>query len=629
EAAFPELASEDSPSHRVGGAPLDSFRPARHALPMLSLDNARHQEDETAFADIRDFDARVRRMLGTDDPVEYLCELKLDGVAVELTYEEGRLRLGATRGDGQTGEDITANLRTIGSVPLVLQPPCPSLIDVRGEVYIELEDFRRFNRRLEEDGDAVFANPRNAAAGSLRQLDPKQTAKRPLRIFCYGVGRLEGAEVATQQQLLEKMRAWGLRTNLEQTRLAHGVEEVIACYRHWLEQRDRLPYEIDGVVVKVNRLDLQQRLGATARAPRWAIAMKFPPRQATTRVLDIKVQVGRTGALTPVAVLEPVQVSGVTVARASLHNWDEINRLGLCIGDSVVVERAGDVIPDVVRVLTDRRTGRERPFPEPTTCPSCGAPVTRLQDEVVPRCQGLACPARLKEAIRHYASRGAMDIEGLGEKTIDQLLEKGLVRSVADLYRLEPGQLAALDRLGEKSADNLVRAIDASRTRPLSRFLFALGIRHVGSHLARVLAGHFGSLEALAAADEEALMAVHEVGPRVCESLRAFFADPGNRQILDELRSLGVRPEPEQRPAADGPLAGKTYVFTGKLERFSREQAEALVRSLGGSASSSVSRKTDTVVAGPNAGSKLDKAQKLGIEILSEEEFLERIEALK
>ncbi|TYO96083.1 DNA ligase (NAD+) [Geothermobacter ehrlichii] len=624
EKEWPELATPDSPSRRVGAPPLASFRQVRHAEPMLSLENALDEEE------FIEFDARVRRALGSDEPVTYLCEMKLDGVAVELTYQDGVLAVGSTRGDGTVGEEITDNLRTIGSVPLRLNRPCPELVDVRGEVYIELEDFRRFNRRREEEGEAAFANPRNAAAGSLRQLDPRQTAKRPLRIFCYGVGRLVGEEIASQQQLLERFRQWGLRTNVAGTRLARGADEVIACYRELLEQREQLPFEIDGMVVKVNDRALQRQLGAKSRTPRWAIAMKFPPRQATTTVEEIRVQVGRTGALTPVAVLKPVEVSGVTVSRASLHNWDEIARLDIRVGDTVVVERAGDVIPDVVKVLTDRRTGSERLVDPPDSCPACGSPVARLQDEVVPRCQGLACPARLKEAIRHFASRQAMDIDGLGERTIDQLLNKGLVASVADLYRLTRDDLLPLERMGEKSADKLLRAIDISRKRPLDRFLFALGIRHVGSHLARLLARHFPTLEALAAAAEETLLAIHEIGPRVTESLRAFFASPRNREILEQLRQLGVEPQPVEEVAADaGPLAGKIYVFTGSLEKLKRREAQQMVERLGGKAAGSVSRRTDTVVAGQDAGSKLEKALQLGIEIISEAEFLQRIEELE
>jgi len=623
EERFPELVTPDSPSRRVGAPPLETFRQVRHAEPMLSLENAL---DEEEFVE---FDARVRRALGSDEPVTYLCEMKLDGVAVELTYQDGVLVTGSTRGDGTVGEEITDNLRTIGSIPLRLNRPCPELVDVRGEVYIELEDFRRFNRRREEEGESTFANPRNAAAGSLRQLDPRQTARRPLRIFCHGVGRLIGEEIASQQQLLERFRRWGLRTNVAGTRLARGVDEVIACYRDLLAKREQLPFEIDGMVVKVNDRALQRQLGAKSRSPRWAIAMKFPPRQATTTVEDVRIQVGRTGALTPVAILRPVEVSGVTVSRASLHNWDEIARLDLRIGDTVVVERAGDVIPDVVRVRTENRTGGERTIEPPVSCPACGAPVARLPDEVVPRCQDLACPARLKEAIRHFASRAAMDIEGLGERTVDQLLAGGLVTSVADLYRLTIDDLLPLERMGEKSAGKLLRAIDASRKRPFDRFLFALGIRHVGSHLARVLARHFSSLDELAAADEETLLAIHEIGPRVSESLRAFFASPRNREILAQLRQLGVEPQPLTAQAAgSAPLAGKTYVFTGSLEKLKRREARQLVERLGGRAAGSVSRNTDTVVAGRDAGSKLEKARQLGIEIISEEEFLQRIEEL-
>jgi DNA ligase (NAD+) len=619
EKRFPELASPDSPSQRVGAPPLEKFETVRRALPMLSLENALDE------AEMREFDARIRRFLATEEEIDYVCELKLDGVAVELVYEQGKLVTGSTRGDGTTGEKITENLKTIPSVPLVLAQPPPPLLEVRGEVYMDLADFQAFNREREEEGEPTFVNPRNAAAGSLRQLNSAVTARRPLRIFCYGLGRVEGAEFATHLQALEGLQQWRLRVNLEETRVVRGIDGVIEFFREQQERREKLPYEIDGVVVKVNDLALQRELGEKTRTPRWAVACKFPPRQAVTVIEDIQLQVGRTGAITPVARLRPVEVSGVTVSRASLHNWDEIARLDVRVGDQVVVERAGDVIPDVVRVLAEKRSGKERVVPLPETCPECGSPVVRLEGEVVPRCQGLSCPARLRESIKHFASRTGMDIDGLGDRYIDQLLRLDLVDSVAGLYTLAKEDLFRFDRMGDKLADNLLAAIDASRRRPLPRFLFALGIRHVGQHMAKVLGRQFGSLENLGQASREDLLAIHEVGPQVAESVVNFFRSPRNLDILRQLRAAGVVPETEKRRAG-GPLSGKTFVFTGALARFSRKEAQERVERLGGRAAGSVSKKTDYVVAGEEAGSKLDRARQLGVSVLSEEDFLQMME---
>jgi DNA ligase (NAD+) len=621
EEQFPDLISPTSPSRRVGAPPLDKFEPVRHSLPMLSLENALDEQE------MRDFDDRTRRFLASDEPVEYVCEPKMDGVAVELVYRDGRFVLGSTRGDGVTGEKITENLRTISTIPLELGDECPPLFEVRGEIYMDLAAFRNLNREREEEGLAVFANPRNASAGSLRQLDSSITARRPLQICCYGVGQIEGPQPATHYQLLEQLHRRGLRVHLDKIRLARGIDEVIGCFRLLEEIREQLPFEIDGMVVKVNRLDLQRELGEKTRTPRWAIAWKFPPRQAVTEVEDIVLQVGRTGAITPVARLRPVEVSGVTVSRASLHNWDEIARLDVRIGDRVVVERAGDVIPDVVRVLPEHRTGDERQVALPETCPSCGGPVTKLEGEVVPRCQELSCPARVIEALKHFVSRRAMDIDGLGEKTLEQLLQRGLVRSPADLYRLTKEDLLACERMGEKSSDNLLLAIEASKLRSLDRLLHALGIRHVGEHLARLLARQFGSLGELAAANRDQLLAIHEIGPQVADSVVDFFARDRNRRILEELQRAGVEPRAEARRAG-GPLTGKSFVFTGSLVHFKRTQAQEMVEQMGGRATGSVSKKTDYVVAGSDAGSKLDRARELGVTILSEEEFgqlLERI----
>ena len=617
EDQFPDLITADSPSQRVGAPPLAGFAAHRHSLPMLSLENATNADE------LREFDQRARKFLATDAELDYICEMKLDGVAVALTYEQGVLTLGATRGDGTTGEQVTENLRTIATIPLRLQPPFPDRLEVRGEVYMALADFRRFNRQREEDGLPTFANPRNLAAGSLRQLDSRETAKRPLTIFIYGVADPAQLPAATSHSdLLQELARMGLRVNHSGTRVGTGADGVEQIYQQLLQQRDALPFEIDGMVVKVDDLRLQQELGEKTRTPRWAIAYKFPPRQATTTVQDIVLQVGRTGAITPVAQLAPVTVSGVTVSRASLHNWDEIARLDVRIGDSVVVERAGDVIPDVVRVLTGQRTGEERPCPLPETCPACGSPVARLPEEVVPRCQGLACPAQLKEALKHFCSRGAMDIEGLGDRLLDQLLQRGLVRSPADLYRLGAEDFFQLDRMGDILAAKLVTAIDTSRARPLSRFLYALGIRHVGVHLAKVLARQFSGLAALEQATVDQLLAIHEIGEAAAGSVLGFFRNPRNQQILAEMAAAGVRPTAEETSPANGPWAGQTIVLTGGLERLGRREAQERIARLGGRAAGSVSKKTSLVIAGRDAGSKLAKAQELGIPVWDEDRFV-------
>lgn len=619
EGAFPELATPTSPSQRVGAAPLEKFEPVRHTLPMLSLENA---FDE---GEMREFDARIKRFLATDEEIEYVCEMKMDGVAVELVYRDGELETGSTRGDGSTGEKITENLKTIPSVPLLLRPPFPARLEVRGEVYMDLEDFQALNQEREEEGLPAFANPRNATAGSLRQLDSSITARRPLRIFCYGTGLVEGETPPTHYRFLEQLRKWGLRVDPNGIRLVRGIEGGLAYYRELMKTREDLPFEIDGMVVKVNDLALQRELGEKTRTPRWAIAYKFPPRQAVTVIEDVQLQVGRTGAITPVALLRPVEVSGVTVSRASLHNWDEIGRLGVMKGDQVVVERAGDVIPDVVKALEEKRTGGETPIALPERCPECGSPVKKLEGEVVPRCQGLSCPAQLKESIKHFVSRRGMDIDGLGDRYINQLLKLSLVGSVADLYTLNREDLFNFERMGEKLAENLMNAIAASKRRPLSRFLYALGIRHVGEHLAKLLARQFGSLKELAKVSREELLDIHEIGPQVADSVTNFFRSPDNREILRRLEEAGVVPETEDRRAG-GPLAGKTFVFTGALSRFSRKEAQEMAEKLGARAAGSVSKKTDYVVAGEEAGSKLARAKELGVTVLSEEAFLSMIE---
>jgi len=617
EARHPELSTPDSPTQQVGAPPSEKFAPVKHALPMLSLKNVKNGEE------FRDFDKSLRStFLASTADIEYVCEMKLDGVAVELVYEQGLLVKASTRGDGTTGEDITDNIRTIRCVPQRLTPPCPELVDIRGEVYFGLDAFRQLNRQQEEAAAKTFANPRNAAAGSLRQLDATVTAARPLQMFCYGAGRLEGERPGTHRQLLDIFAGWGLPVNLAGTTVASGVDEVLQHFTELLANRESLPFEIDGMVVKVNSLDLQQELGEISRTPRWAVAFKFPPRQETTRVEAIVLQVGRTGAITPVAQLQPVVVGGVTVSRASLHNWDEIARLDVRVGDRVVVERAGDVIPDVVRVLTEDRDGSEKPVPLPEQCPECQGPVSKAAGEVVPRCTNPHCPARTIERLKHFVSRNAMDIDGLGEKQLQQLIDRGRLRDVADLYTLSRDDLFAMERMGETLADKLLQSIDASRTRPLSRLLFGLGIRHVGEHTARLLARHFPNLEALATCGSEQLLRIHEVGTKVVESVQAFFSDPEQQQMLARLRQAGVDPTPEATITNDSRFTGKTFVITGTLESMGRKDAEERIVGLGGRAAGSVSKKTDFVVAGPGAGSKLARAEELGIAVLSEAEFV-------
>jgi DNA ligase (NAD+) len=617
EAAHPELVTPASPSQRVGAAPLAKFAPVPHAIPMLSLKNVK---DASEFVE---FDASIRgTFLALAGTIEYACEMKLDGVAVELTYEAGQLVAGSTRGDGFTGENILANLRTIAAIPQRLTGNYPQLVDVRGEVFMELDAFQELNRRQEEVGERSFANPRNAAAGSLRQLDTAVTAGRPLRLCCYGVGRLDGSVPATQLELLHWLQQWGLPVNLADTATARGPAEVIAYYQQLLARRDTLSFEIDGAVVKVNALAQQQELGEVSRSPRWAVAFKFPPRQAETVVEAVSLQVGRTGAITPVAHLQPVEVSGVMVARASLHNWDEINRLDLHIGDRVIVERAGDVIPDVVKVLSDRRSGRELPVPPPERCPECSGGVVKPDNGVVYRCINPLCPAQALQRLKHFVSRQAMDIDGLGEKQLVQLLDRGRIEDVADLYRLDSADLFTLERMGVTLAGKLLQAIDASRSRPLSRLLYALGIRHVGEHTARVLAKRFASLDEIAAAGIEQLKVIHEIGDKVAEAVVDYFASPANQLLLKKLLQFGVRPTAEATVQQGGPLQGLTLVITGSLSTLDRSAAEALVERLGGRAAGSVSKKTDYLVAGENAGSKLERARSLGIKIIDEAEFL-------
>lgn len=619
EAAHPALITPDSPSQRVGAAPLAEFAAVTHEVAMLSL------EKTATPTELEDWANRCRSRLG-EESMAFCCEPKIDGVAVALVYANGQLALAATRGDGQTGEDITANVRTIGAVPLRLRGDgIPSRFEVRGEIYIAKRDFAAFNERARERGERTLVNPRNGAAGSLRQLDPKLTASRPLTMYCYGLGWIEGDwRPQTQMEALERLAAWGLRTNPE-AKLAADLGACQAYIDGIARRRESLAYDIDGVVVKVNALDQQRRLGAMTRKPRWAVAYKYPAEEATTEVLGVEFQVGRTGAITPVAKLAPVFVGGVTVSNATLHNMDEVARLGLRIGDRVMVRRAGDVIPQVASVIVEQRPEDAPAIELPESCPACGSPVARPEGEAVARCSAAPtlCPAQRKEGLRHFASRLAMDIEGLGEKLIDQFVENGLVRAPADLYRLEGECLSELPRMGEKSARNLLDALQASKSTTLARFIYALGIREVGEATAQSLANHFGGLEALRDASPEVLEVVPDVGPIVAEKIAAYFGNPDNAQAVDELVAVGIAWPAIEAVADSLPLAGQTWVLTGSLEQMSRNEAKRKLTGLGAKVAGSVSGKTAQVVAGPGAGSKLAKAGQLEVPVMDEAEFME------
>ncbi len=617
EEKYPDLLTPDSPTQRVGGPPSEAFTPVEHAVPMLSLSNVDREED------FLEFHRRAAQGLETDK-VEYIAEPKFDGVSVELVYEDGVLVHGSTRGDGETGEEITSNIKTIPTVPLRLleDKNPPPLIDVRGEVLISVENFRKLNEKQEAEGGKMFANPRNAAAGSLRQLDPKIPASRPLEIFAWGVGRME-AEVKTQSELLKAYKKWGLRV-YDDVVLCKGPDQVLKYYNRILEGRHSSPYEMDGIVVKVNDFGKQRQLGVRSRSPRWATAYKFPPSEEVTRIKSIDVQVGRTGAITPVARLEPVQVSGVTVQNATLHNQDEIDRKDVRVGDYAVVRRAGDVIPEVVKVIKEKRTGNEKKYKIPDKCPACGSKVVR-EDEAIHRCINLSCPAQTVERIKFFASRGAMDIDGLGDKIVRQLFDKGLVRGPADLYHLSKEQLASLERLADKSAGNLMDALEKSKHTTLARFLYALGIRHVGEHTAKLLADTFGALEEIEKASIEELEAVHEIGPEVARSVKDFFEQTENLEAVDRLLEAGITFEEPEKGAREQKFRGKTFVLTGTLDGYSRNEAKAEIEARGGRVSSSVSSKTDYVVAGAEPGSKLDKAKKLGVTVLDEKTFREML----
>ncbi|SOY47300.1 DNA ligase [Cupriavidus taiwanensis] len=627
ELEHPELQTPDSPTQRVGGEALAAFDSVRHRVPMLSLNNA------FADDDVLNFDRRCAQGLGraapaageadlfsAADAVEYACELKFDGLAMSLRYEDGRLVQAATRGDGETGEDVTVNVRTIKAIPLRLRGQAPAVLEVRGEVFMFRRDFDKLNARQAEAGEKTFVNPRNAAAGSLRQLDPRITARRPLSFFAYGLGELQGVErPPTHGAMLDGFAALGLPVCKDRA-VVKGAQGLLDFYRDIGKRRDDLPYDIDGVVYKVNALAEQERLGFVSRAPRFALAHKFPAQEMTTIVEDIEVQVGRTGAITPVARLKPVFVGGVTVTNATLHNEDEIRRKDVHVGDTVIVRRAGDVIPEVVAVVTERRPADARAFVMPSACPVCGSHIEKLEDEAIARCTGgLICAAQRKQSLLHFAQRRAMDIEGLGDKLVEQLVDQGIVRTPADLYKLGVAKLAALERMADKSAANLVAAIDKSRATTMNRFIFALGIRHVGEATAKDLAKHFGKLDALMAADEAALLEVNDVGPVVAQSIANFLAEPHNVEVIEQLRAAGVHwAESEPVARAPAPLSGKTFVLTGTLPTLSREDAKELLEAAGAKVAGSVSKKTDYVVAGAEAGSKLDKAEALGVPVLDE-----------
>jgi len=624
EAAHPELITPDSPSQRVGGAAREGFQTVRNARPMLSLDNA------FSYDALRDWDRRVREGSG-HEKIEYIGEHKFDGLSISLQYEDGMLARGVTRGDGTTGEDVTPNVKTIRSIPLRIEGATLKKarlkgdFEVRGEILMPRKSFEALNRQQEESGGKIFANPRSAAAGSVRVLDPSITASRRLEFFAYYLlvdGKVPFAKHSDSLQVLKQLH---FRAS-DDWKLCAGIDEVFAYCDAWDAKREKLPYEIDGVVIKVNSIAIQNELGYTAKAPRWAIAYKYPAQQESTVVNDIRVQVGRTGALTPVAMLEPVQVGGVTVSRATLHNMDEIERLGLQIGDTVLVERAGEVIPHILKVT---REGKHRkPFRMPKHCPECGSKIHKSEDEVAYRCVNAACPAKRKESLLHFASRHAMNIDGLGDKIVDQLVDKGLVKDVADLYSLKLDEVAALERMAEKSAQNLLDEIEASTKNSLARLIYALGMRFVGERTGQLLAEHFSSLEELATAKEEQLTEVPEVGPKVAASIVEFFSEPANRQLIKKLHKAGVRPTVEKREVKSQKFAGKSFVFTGGLANRSREEAAELVQQHGGKISGSVSKKTDYVVVGADPGSKYEKAKELGVPILAESEF-EKLLALK
>ncbi len=619
EDQFPDLKSPDSPTQRVGGAILDFFEKVEHRTPMLSLGNAFNEQD------LRDFDRRVRQAVGDD--FSYVCELKIDGLAVSLRYEGGRFVQGATRGDGSIGEDITSNLKTIRSIPLKVKET--AAFEVRGEAFMPKRSFEALNAAKEERGEEPFANPRNAAAGSLRQLDPKIAASRNLDIFLYALAEIGDMGIESHSEGLDRLDELGFKTNPERKRCA-TIEEVLGYVEEWTESRPALSYDIDGIVIKVDALDQQSELGTTAKSPRWAIAFKFPAEEVVTILKDIELSVGRTGVVTPTAILEPVRVAGTTVQRASLHNEDLIREKDIKIGDHVVIKKAGDIIPEVVNVLEEKRTGEEQEFSMPTHCPECESELVRLEGEVALRCINPKCPAQIREGLIHFVSRNAMNIDGLGEKVISQLFREQLIEDVADLYRLEREQLLALERMGEKSVDNLLAAIEASKKNSLEKLLFGLGIRHVGAKAAKTLSQEFGTMDKLSSASAEELTAVNEIGGKMAEAIVAYFENEEVQELLQELKDAGVNmdykgPKPVAASDVDSYFAGKTIVLTGKIEQLSRNEAKERIEALGGKVTGSVSKKTDLVIAGEEAGSKLTKANELEIEVWDEDKLLEEL----
>jgi DNA ligase (NAD+) len=621
EEKFPELVTPDSPTRRVGAAPLEEFKTVKHGLPMLSLNKA------TSDAEFLDFHRRVLELTQeTESRIRYAVEPKFDGLAVELVYVNGILTLGATRGDGVVGEDITLNVRTIKNIPLrLIGKPNPDLIEVRGEVMMNKKDFASLNNKREAAGEPLFANPRNAAAGSVRQLDPKITNTRPLSMLAYGSGRIEGKTLTNHWDTLHYMKALGFKTS-QHVELCENTDQVRWYYEKILDLRDELPYEIDGVVVKVNDFSFQEKMGELSRSPRWAIAWKFPAQQEHTTVRDIIISVGRTGALTPVALLEPVRVGGVEVSRASLHNEDEVKKKDVRIGDIVVIQRAGDVIPEVVKVVDSTKTGREREFTMPDICPVCGSRVERPEGEAIHRCTGIACPAQIKENLAHFVSKGAMNMDGLGRKILDQMVDREIIHDQADLYFLKKEDLMKMDKMGDKLAENLLEAIDGSRNPALANLIYALGIRNVGQHLAVVLARHFKSIDNLAGQSVEDMTQVHEVGPIVAQSIYNFFRNPKNLSVLEKLKKGGVAfPVEAAEALEETPFAGRTFVLTGALDAFTRDEARKIIEDLGGRVTSSVSKKTDFVLVGKDPGSKYDKARTLGVTTLNEGDFIEML----
>lgn len=617
ENQFPQFITPDSPTQRVGGEVLEGFKKVEHRVPMLSLSNAFNEQD------LRDFDRRVRQALGED--YEYVCELKIDGLAISLRYENGKFVQGATRGDGTVGEDITVNLRTVKSIPLKLKENVT--IEVRGECFMPKKSFVELNRQREAKGEELFANPRNAAAGSLRQLDPKIAASRNLDVFLYSIGENHVSHIEKHSEFLDYLDQIGLKTNKER-KVCPTLDDVLKYVEEWESKRPELPYEIDGIVIKVDRFDQQEKLGYTVKSPRWAIAYKFPAEEVETKLIDVELSVGRTGVVTPTAILEPVRVAGTTVQRASLHNEDLIKEKDIRVGDFVIIKKAGDIIPEVVRPLPEKRTGEEQPFAMPEQCPECGSELVRLDEEVALRCINPKCPAQIREGLIHFVSRNAMNIDGLGEKVITQLFDKNLVSNVADLYKLKYDQLIVLERMGDKSVNNLLSAIEASKDNSLERLLFGLGIRHVGAKAARILAEHYEHIDRLMAATEEELQSINEIGEKMANSIVTYFQLPEVKELITELKNLGVNvtykgPKVSRSEQIESAVAGKTIVLTGKLERYSRSEAKEKLEQLGAKVTGSVSKNTDVVIAGTDAGSKLKKAQDLGIEVWNEEQLVE------